>query len=264
MLRTALLTLVLLFALSAHGAAFSHNKWNALLQEHVRVLDGGAVTQVDYDGMLADRDTLKAYLQTLAGVEREVFDSWPVDHQLAFLINAYNSWTVELILTGYPGLDSIKDLGSIFQSPWKKRFIPLLGDERTLDEIEHQLIRGSGRYNDPRIHFAVNCASIGCPALRAEAYNGVELQRQLAEATALFLRDRTRNRLVGEVLEVSSIFKWYGEDFSRGWQGVLSLPAFFAAHAADLGLTEFQREQLENGNIKIKFLSYDWNLNRIP
>lgn len=264
MLRTSLFTLVLLFALNGHGSAFSHNKWNGLLQEHVRVLDGGAVTQVDYDGMLVDRDTLKAYLQTLARVEREVFDSWPVDHQLAFLINAYNSWTIELILTGYPGLDSIKELGSIFQSPWRKRFIPLLEEERTLDEIEHQLIRGSGRYNDPRIHFAVNCASIGCPALRAEAYNGVQLQRQLADATALFLRDRARNRFSGEVLEVSPIFKWYSEDFNRGWQDVLSLPAFFAAHAVDLGLTELQREQLQNGNIKIKFLSYDWNLNRIP
>jgi hypothetical protein len=264
MVRAALLILILLFGHNVQGADFNHNEWDNLLQEHVRVLDGGAVTQVDYDGMLADRDTLRTYLRGLATIEQEEFDSWPVDHQLAFLINAYNSWTVELVLTGYPGLDSIKDLGALFQSPWEKRFIPLLGKERTLDEIEHQLIRGSGRYNDPRIHFAVNCASIGCPALRAEAYGGSELQRQLGEATALFLKDRNRNRLVDEVLEISPIFKWYGEDFSRGWKDVSSLAAFLADHAADLGLTESEREKLVNGNIKIKFLRYNWKLNRIP
>lgn len=255
---------MLLPGLNAHGSGFDHSRWDGLLKDHVRVLQGGSVTQVDYDGMLRDRAGLKVYLQDLAAVERKTFDGWPVDHQLAFLINAYNSWTVELILTEYPDIASIKDLGSIFQSPWKKRFIPFFGKERSLDEIEHQLIRGSDRYNDPRIHFAVNCASIGCPALRGEAYRGVELQQQLGEATALFLKDRTRNRLVGEVLEVSSIFKWYGEDFSRGWKGVSSLPLFFADHAGDLGLTAVEREQLVRGEIKIKFQSYDWKLNRVP
>ena len=91
------------------------------------------------------------------------------------MINAYNAWTVEFILTKYPDLDSIKDLGSFFNSPWDKEFIPLLGKTVSLNDIEHGLIRGSDRYNDPRIHFAVNCASIGCPALREEAYTGDKL-----------------------------------------------------------------------------------------
>lgn len=264
MLRIALLIFMVFTGGAAHGSGFDHGQWDTLLKKYVRVVDGGVATQVDYNGMLADRAQLKTYLGNLATVEEVEFDSWPVDYQLAFLINVYNSWTVELILTGYPGLDSIKDLGSIFQSPWKKRFIPLFGQERSLDEIEHELIRGSGRYNDPRIHFAVNCASIGCPALRAEAYNGLELEQQLDEATSLFLKDRDRNRLDGQVLEISSIFKWYGEDFSKGWKGVSSLPAFLAEHAADLGIGESERKQLLKGEITIKFLSYDWKLNRSP
>lgn len=264
MLRIALIVFMSLSGMNAYGAGFNHDQWNSLLKDYVRVLDGGVASQVDYDGMMAHRIELQAYLQDLATVEQEEFDSWAIDHQLAFLINAYNGWTVELILTRYPDLVSIKDLGSIFQSPWKKRFIPLLGKERTLDEIEHRLIRGSDRYNDPRIHFAVNCASIGCPALRAEAYNGSHLQQQLAEATTLFLKDRTRNHLAGQVLEVSSLFKWYGEDFSRGWMTVSSLSGFLADHAADLGLTESERERLMSGEIKIKYKSYNWKLNRIP
>ncbi len=85
------------------------------------------------------------------------------------MINAYNAYTVRLILIRHPNLESIKDLGSLFQSPWQQGFVPPLGQTRSLDDIEHGMIRGSGRYRDPRIHFGVNCASIGCPALRPEA-----------------------------------------------------------------------------------------------
>lgn len=115
----------------------------------------------------------------MSRVDQLEFDQWSTRQQLAFLINAYNAWTVELILEKWPDIDSIKDLGGIFSSPWRKEFISLLGEKRSLDNIEHDLIRGSGRYQDPRIHFAVNCASIGCPALRAEAYTGAKINQQL-------------------------------------------------------------------------------------
>jgi hypothetical protein len=264
MFRIILLIVLIAAATPAHGDQFDHRQWDQLLKQHVRVLPGGVATRVDYQGMSQDRATLGRYLDRLAAFDPGEFDAWSDDQQLAFLINAYNSWTVELILTRYPDLDSIKELGSLFQSPWQKRFIPLLGKERSLDEIEHQLIRGSGRYNDPRIHFAVNCASIGCPALRAEAYRGGELQTQLAEATALFLKDRSRNRLAGQELQVSSIFKWYGEDFRKGWRKIFSLRDFLASHAQDLGLTRQQSQQLLDGKIKVRFLKYDWKLNRTP
>ncbi len=265
MYRMVVLFCSLLFVPSEiQAAGFDHSGWGDLLKEHVRILKDGEASQVDYAGLSAKRAALGDYLNKLSAVKREEFDAWSTDEQLAFLLNAYNSWTVELILTRYPDLDSIKDLGSFFQSPWKKRFISLLGEMRSLDDIEHRLIRGSGRYEDPRIHFAVNCASIGCPALRAEPYRGVDLQRQLDEATSLFLRDRSRNLLNGQVLKVSSIFKWYREDFEKGWRSINSLKQFLADHAEDLGLTAEEARQLVAGEISIEFLEYDWKLNSIP
>ena len=139
-----------------------------------------------------------------------------------------------MILTKCPDLESIKDLGSFFQSPWGKSFIPLLGGTRSLDDIEHGLIRGSGRYKDPRVHFAANCASIGCPSLRAEAYVGDRLDEQLEDAARSFLRDRSRNRLDEGELKVSSIFKWYRNDFEKGWRGKHSLAQFLAGYADSL------------------------------
>lgn len=264
MIRIVLLgCMLLLNADKAHAESYNHDLWDALLQENVVVLDGGKTTQVNYDGMLAKRSQLQTYLDSLATVSRKQFDSWDKDAQLAFLINVYNSWTVELILSKYPDLDSIKDLGSLFSSPWKKKIVSLFGEKHSLDDIEHDFIRGSDRYNDPRIHFAVNCASIGCPALRWESYSGEKLQEQLKEATALFLGDTSRNRLNGEVLEVSSIFKWYKEDFEKGWKGYETLTHFFADHAFALSLSTEQKADLVSGDIEIVYLKYDWKLNKV-
>ncbi len=243
------------------AAAPDHTAWNTLLARHVDVRDSGSVTTVDYAGFAAERGSLQQYLQALSAIDRGRFDGWTKADQLAFLINAYNAWTIELILEAWPDLESIKDLGGFFRSPWSRSFIPLLGKTRSLDDIEHKLIRGSGRYRDPRIHFAVNCASIGCPALRAEAYRGAELEQQLAEQTRLFLEDRTRNRMSGETLELSSIFKWYREDFEKQWQGYARLEDFLLDHADALELAPAARAGLRAGTLDIDFLAYDWRLN---
>ena len=134
------------------------------------MIQDGQASRVDYSAFQKNQKVLQAYLASMSAVSRSEFDSWTKDQQLAFLINAYNAWTIEFVLSAYPDIKSIKDLGSFFSSPWKKEFINLLGETRSLDNIEHTLIRGSGRYNEPRIHFAVNCASIGCPALLNRAY----------------------------------------------------------------------------------------------
>lgn len=262
MIRTVFLCCLLLILPQVSSAKqFDHSVWAALLQNNVYKTDNGKSTAVDYKGFLQEEAELDKYLQNLSAVTKDQFNQWPDKEQLAFLINSYNSWTIKLILTKYPDLDSIKDLGSLFRSPWKKEFIPLLGKKHSLDYIEHELIRGSGRYNDPRIHFAVNCASIGCPALRGEPYSGIEVEAQLEDATALFLQDRTRNRLRNGVLEVSSLFKWYRGDFEKGWLGISSLEQFFWQHAKDLGLTSEEAEGVRKGDIRISFLKYDWGLN---
>lgn len=261
-LQLAVVLAVQLFIFDTLQAeSFDHGAWDRLLQEHIYVIDAGKSTQVDYAALKIKRSELKQYLASMAAVARKEFDSWEKDDQLAFLINAYNSWTIELILTKYPDLYSIKDLGSFFTSPWEKKIVELFGEKHSLDDIEHGFIRGSGRYNDPRIHFAVNCASIGCPALKPEAYRGDTLDSQLEEASIFFLQDKSRNRFYGGVLEVSSIFKWYKEDFQKGWLGIESLSMFFVRYFKEIGLTMEQKESLAQGKIKIEYLDYDWKLN---
>lgn len=268
--RWRLFALLLVAQLLLAGAparaadALAHAIWQQLLQQHVQVAPGTSGGNVRYAGLQAQQLELERYLAQLATVRRETFDAWPNAQQLAFLINAYNAYTVQLILTGYPGLVSIKDLGSLFQSPWKKRFAPLLGATRTLDEIEHEMIRGSGRYNDPRIHFALNCASLGCPSLRNEPYVAERLDAQLDDAASAFLADRQRNRLEGGRIQVSSIFKWYRSDFEAGWRGARSLGQFLALYAAALKLSPEQTAQLRAGTLAITFLDYGWRLNDAP
>jgi hypothetical protein len=198
-------------------------------------------------------------------VTRAEFDAFSRDQQLAFLINAYNAFTVELILTEYPDVSSIKDLGSLFSLPWKKKFFILLGESQNLDGIEHDLIRGSGRYNEPLIHFAVNCASIGCPALLDEAFVADKLDQQLLESTERFLNDRSRNRFDASTgtLEISSLFDWYAEDFAQGWRGYDSLHDFFRTHADWNADDADSVESLRGGELRIEFLDYDWNLNSL-
>ena len=250
-----------MWAEPAKPASFDHAPWDSLLKSHVQLQEGGKSTVVDYQAMMRDRQTLKQYLDSLAAVSEQQFNQWSKQDQLAFLINAYNAWTVELILTAWPEIQSIKELGSWLSSPWNKEFISLLSKTHSLDDIEHDLIRGSGRYNDPRIHFAVNCASIGCPSLRSEAYVGNKLDQQLSQQTALFLSDRSRNYAEDTTIKLSSIFKWYREDFEKGWKGFNRLEDFLLAHAEVVGISTSFVEKLKKGSANIEFLDYDWRLN---
>lgn len=241
----------------------SHATWTTLLARHVVVLQGGRASQLRYAAFANDRAALKAYLASLAAVSQASFDAWPKAQQMAFLINAYNAATVELILTRYPKLESIKDLGSFLQSPWKPKIVPLLGSQLSLDNIEHDLLRARGRYDDPRVHFAVNCASIGCPALREEAFTADKLEAQLDEQAARFMSDRSRNRWSAERqrLEVSKIFDWFGDDFRHGFKGLSTPQAFFARHADRLADAPADRERIRSMQAPVVFLDYDWKLN---
>ena len=261
MKKIAIIILLALQSALAHAATFEQTTWDTLLKKHVIPLRSGQASQVDYAGFSADRGQLQKYLAAVSAVTPAEFDHWDRSAQLAFLINAYNANTVELILTAYPDIASIKDLGSLLRSPWKKRFIPLLGETRSLDDIEHGLIREAGHYAEPRIHFAANCASIGCPALRAEAYAADRLDAQLEDAVRLFLSDRTRNRVEGNALKVSSIFKWYRGDFEKGWRGTNTLGGFFVLYRQALELDDKTIELLKSGKLDIQFLDYDWRLN---
>ena len=242
----ARLILVALACVALPAQAFDHGAWNDLLGKHVVLLPGKHASQVDYAGMARDRAALKAYLERLSRVPRAEFDGWPKNERKAFLINAYNAFTVEKILTRWPDIASIWDFGKIFGNPFKDDFFTLLGKPMTLDGIEHGTLRKPGAYDDPRIHYAVNCAAIGCPMLREEAYVAARLDAQLDGQAARFLSDRTRNRLRDGRLEVSKIFDWFEEDF-------VPHEKYFAQYAQVLGYP--------GGPVPIDFLDYDWSLN---
>jgi hypothetical protein len=260
------IALSVLLAVPPHvQAAFDHEHtaWSALLQKHVVLRDGGRASSVSYAGFSRDRGLLKAYLGALSAVPESEFAAWSKPQQLAFLINAYNAFTIEKILMRYPDIRSIRDFGKLIGNPWKDRFFTLFGRDLTLDGIEHDMIRAPGRYEDPRIHFAVNCASIGCPMLREEAYVAARLEVQLDEQALRFMSDRTRNRYeaAARKLALSSIFDWYGKDFARGWKGYASLDQWLVRYADQLADKPEERAAIRAGGMPLTFLDYDWRLN---
>ncbi|MDT0496636.1 DUF547 domain-containing protein [Algiphilus sp. W345] len=246
--------------LSTAAMAFDHDYavYGEALKKHVRWTAGGNSSVVDYAALKRDPAALRTSLSTFSAVDKVDFQRWHPDQQQAFLINAYNAFTLELILSRYPDLQSIRDLGSLLSSPWKQSFFALLGEQRSLDWIEHQQLRP--RYHDARIHFAVNCASIGCPALRPEPYRAASLDAQLTDQQRRFLSDRSRNRFNASrgVLSVSSIFKWYGEDFTADNKG---LEAWLASQASLLADKPVDQARIAKGQFKLEYLSYDWTLN---
>lgn len=261
LIKAAVTTSILLASMASY-ADFNHSTWDSLLDKNVTMTNGGKASVVNYNGMKAGKSKLDSYMAATSKVSQSEFNGWSKDEQLAFLINVYNAGTVELVLTKYPNIKSIKDIGGIFGSPWKQDFVTLLGKKRSLDDIEHNLIRGSKRYNEPRIHFAVNCASIGCPALLNDAFTGSKLDKQLEQVTSKFLADSSRNRLKGNTLEVSPIFKWYKEDFETNWRGTNDLEEFLARYSSSLGLNKSQTAELKAGKMKIGYTDYNWSLNK--
>jgi hypothetical protein len=203
--------------------------------------------RVNYAGFNADQAKLDQYLSSLEKIDPEALTR---DEQFAFYINAYNAWTIKLVLTGYPGLKSIKDLGSILQSPWSKEFVRINGKTLTLDDIEQGILRP--RFKDPRVHFAINCASKSCPPLSSEPYRGGTLDAKLDKVTHDFVNASGSYRLEGDTLWVSSIFKWYSEDFNDD-------PAGFYRKYAEVDLKKALDEK--GARLRVKFLDYDWSLN---
>ena len=246
---------------NALAQTMDHNytSWETQLKKHVKWLPDNKQSRVNYKGFAVDRAELKKVLDSFSAVSKADFDKFSKEQQMAFLINAYNAFTVEIILTKYPDLKSIKDIGSFVTPTWKKKFFTLLGEERHLDWIEHEQLRV--RYNEPRVHVAVNCASIGCPALFPEAFTAAKLDTQLEDGMQRFLGDKTRNRYADGKLEVSMIFKWFREDFEKGNKGFTKLEDVFAKYADQLATAAADREKIKAKSVSISNLDYDWSLN---
>lgn len=194
---------------------------------------------VDYKGLKSSGELEKCREEF--SPTREEFAGMGEKEQIAFLINAYNYYTLRLVVENFP-LISIRDL----DKPWDRRFIPLFGSTVSLNQIEHDMLRKN--FQEPRIHFAVNCASIGCPSLWETPFRSRDLDAQLEAAAMRFLKDSSKNRYDGKALHLSKIFEWYGEDFKP-------------THGS---YRNYVQEKLGiEGKPKIKFLDYDWNLNQV-
>lgn len=249
------LLIALIFNIEASFAGqfdHRHQTWATVLKEFVQVR--GSESRVDYNRLKAKPKTLADYLASLESISEHDFEKFNRQEKLAFLINAYNAFTVKLIVDHYP-VKSIKDIGGMFSSPWKMKFFRLVGRERTLDELEHELIRP--KFDEPRIHFALVCASLGCPPLRGEPFVADQLEKQLENSTVNFLKDSSKNRLdtVKGKLELSSIFKWYGSDFTKVFG---SVEAFIATRLTDIAK---EQEAIRTKKFDFSYLDYDWNLN---
>lgn len=229
---------VLLYGLfSAPVSAFdqTHKGWDTIVSTYV---DGDSF---NYRGLKPHSDNVGAYLKSMAEVREPEFEGWSVDEQLAYLINLYNAATIDLILKNYP-VKSIKEINS--GKPWELKTTSLFGKMISLDQLENEVIRG--QYEEPRIHFAVNCASVGCPSLREDAYVASKLDVQLEEQTKKFMGDEKHNRIEGDTLVLSPIFDWYGSDFKKSGDSIIGFIGKYLPASKGKGIT---------------FGEYDWSLN---
>jgi hypothetical protein len=268
MLARLVTTLFLVFAplaALAQGFDHMHAAWETLLGKHVKPISNGNAAQVDYKGFMQDRAALQAYLKSVSAVTAGEYNGWSKAQKFAFLANAYNAFTIEKILTRYPNLKSIRDFGTYIGNPWKDRFFTMLGREQNLDGIEHDTLRTPGAFDDPRVHVAVNCASIGCPMLGLHALTADKLDAQLDELFGHFMSDRSRNRYNPKTrtVEISRIFDWYGKDFEKGFKGFASVADVAAKYADQLADTPEDRAVLREKKAAISFLEYDWTLNDV-
>jgi len=263
LIKLTILTVAISFATNAMAFDHSHGAWSAFLKKNAVVSQSGSVSKIKYKSLKMAE--VKVYTETLLKVPQSEVNSWNKNQQLAFYFNLYNSLTIQLIKKNYP-ISSIKKIVPFWKratkfSTWKIKFFKLFGKEGYLDKIEHELVRGSGKYKEPRVHFAFNCASIGCPALLGEAFQASKLEGQLQKSMVSFLKDRSRNRMKNGKLEVSKIFYWYKEDFSKGWGGYSSLADFFSKNAESLTSNPQEIALIKSKKAPIIHLDYNWNLN---
>jgi len=226
----------------AGSAIVSHAIWDSLLHKHLNS-DG----MVNYRGFQQDMDQLEAYLKLLS--EHPPAKDWPEAAQLAYWINAYNAFTVKVIADNYP-LKSIRELHTLpgIATIWHKEFFQIGGKPMSLNYIEHEILRK--QFDEPRIHFAINCASKSCPVLRNEAYTADKLEAQLTDQARRFLSSPFHNKISPEKVELSKIFSWFRKDFTRHG----SLIEFLNQYAP----VKIQEDA------KISYIDYDWSLNEAP
>lgn len=231
-------------------ARIDHGEWNRVLSVYLKAGEDG-LNRVDYAAVTApDRAALDAYVSGLAATPISTHNR---AEQFAYWVNLYNALTVKVILDHYP-VESIRDIdispGLFANGPWGAKLLTIEGEEVSLDDIEHRILRPI--WNDPRIHYAVNCAAIGCPNLMPVALNGENTEKNLNEAARAFINHPRGVRFDGDDLVVSKIFTWFEEDFGGNEAAVIQHLQRYA---------EPELRARLSGLTDIDDYEYDWSLN---
>ncbi|AFL84617.1 Protein of unknown function, DUF547 [Belliella baltica DSM 15883] len=221
----------------------SHEDFDALLKKYV-----SATGVVNYKGLMNDKAKLNQYCELLSNNAPDR-NTWSKNEQLAYWINAYNAFTLKLIVDNYP-VKSIQDLHPKVKIPlintvWHIKFFKIGGQDANLDEIEHKILRKE--FEEPRIHFAINCASISCPPLLNEAFVSTKIDSQLDRVAKSFINDTRRNKISSNQIEISKIFSWFKGDFTKN------------GNIIDY-LNKYSKVKI-NPKAKDSYLDYDWSLN---
>lgn len=245
MLHKFSIVLLCVLAVNICRAQVDHSQFTTLLKKHIN-----AKNMVNYKGFKADEKLLNQYLGLLSA--NEPTKKWTTNERLSYWINAYNAFTIRLILDYYDGgkLKSIKDIGTLIPIPrindgWSKKFIKIGKKTLTLNNIEHDIIRKE--FAEPRIHAALVCAAKSCPPLRNEAYTGIQLNAQLDDQMRDFINDPTKNNIKTTIAKLSPLFDWYGSDFTK------------TKPLVDW-INQYSKQKLTSAT-KIDFNGYDWGLN---
>jgi hypothetical protein len=232
--------------------AFDFSSWDGLLKKYVdsKTINGVMLNAVDYKKLGKD----PAYIKLVKDLETVALSTLKTkEEKLAFWINMYNIMAAKMVLDNYP-VKSIKDAGSLFTAVWKKPVGVVAGKQRTLNEIEHEILRKMG---EPRIHVAIVCASVSCPDLRKEAYTADKINSQLDDQMTMFLANPKKGLTVDDqkgYVYVSSIFKWLEEDFeTKG-----GMRTFIAPYSP-----EPLQASVKNDKLTVYYLDYDWDLNEL-
>lgn len=227
----------------------NHSQFSRLLKAFIK-RDKTGLNRVDYEGFKKKQSDLKAYIKSLEAVK---VTSLSRAEQFAYWANLYNAVTIDVVLEAYP-VKSIKDIdispGIFSNGPWGKKLVTIEGTKISLDDIEHQILRKV--HKDPRVHYAVNCASVGCPNLQTEAFVGSKLEAQLEKAATDYVNSNRGAVVRGNRLRVSKIYIWFKKDFGGNDAGIL-------AHLKKYAAPELKAKITKIGSINSSF--YDWTLN---
>ncbi|NND82216.1 MAG: DUF547 domain-containing protein [Gammaproteobacteria bacterium] len=232
-----------------NAADIDHSAWQNLLDKYLQQSDTSGVTLVDYAALAKQaKPELQAYIDQLAAID---IRDYPRRQQFAYWVNLYNALTVKLVADNYP-VKSIKKIseGWLPLGPWDDELLSVAGQALTLNDIEHEILRPI--WQDHRIHFAVNCASIGCPNLQAQAFTASNTEALLESAAREYLASPRGWSLTGNKLRLSKIFDWYQQDFGNNEAQMLATISQY--------LSEGARDQLADFDGRISY-HYDWSLN---